>query len=114
MMRIFGLEIEWPWTRMQRDMEYRIQRLEEEKTALEDSLTDARVLNFIRIREYRAGEQLSYKDTPKISLPDLLARIETLEKQAGCQHEWILRTDDFGHRCKACSVVRKLPVVVTS
>jgi len=68
--------------RTKREMQGRIDALQDELDYVKDALGVARVCRFIKVVSYKKGEPLKYVDeNPLISLEDLEKRIVALEKR---------------------------------
>lgn len=71
------MKIKWPWTKNK----HRLEALQEEIICLKEELNSARVARFIIVRDYKVGCKFKYQELHgPISLPDLLKRIEKIEK----------------------------------
>lgn len=69
------MKFKWPWTKNAEDIAW----LRAEVRGIKQALIDARVYNFVMVKNYRKGDKLVYEYPKSIKSEDLLAWIEKLE-----------------------------------
>lgn len=70
------MKIKWPWTANKERINIILHQLE----LIMQALIDARVANFIMVKNYRKGDKFTYEMPDTIKLENLLERIEQLER----------------------------------